>query len=175
VTHSHAQFALRLAFAAGSALAATGCGGPTLVPRSQWADTERAATNAWTIQDANAMQVENAIARQRTLFAHQFVDGTAALNARGRRDLAVLLERVAPRGDWTLTVTRAGAPPELYDARLETVRAAVGDAGFDPDRLTLLDHPASAGGIPSSEAAASYRTPSAEEPFDFHTGGGGDQ
>ncbi len=96
-------------------------------------------------------QARSGVVRQRTLFEHQFVPGSASLTALGARDVRWLAEAMRTDGG-TIAVRRGQAGDALYRSRLEAVRRALSAGGIVGDRIALSDGLAGGAGVDSGEA-----------------------
>lgn len=114
----------------------------------QWSEPRRTTMNAWSVNEYHRDSIEAAIVSQHTLYPYHFVRNGADLNELGERDLGVLARHYADHPG-RLNLRRADTSPELYDARLETVRAQLADAGVDLDRVRIADHAPGGDGMSS--------------------------
>ena len=103
------------------------------------------------VSEPFADQARAGVLRQRTLFDHQFLPGSAALNSLGTRDLGYLADAMRLDGG-TIAVRRGQADERLYRARLESVRRALASRGIGDDRIVLSDGMPGGPGIGSDEA-----------------------
>lgn len=96
------------------------------------------AINAWM---ANALQgeaIDNAIVKQRTLYAYHFVDEMPRLNNLGRSDLKVLAAHYR-RYPGSLSIRQGETPDDLYAERVDTVRQYLADSGVDLSEMVIED------------------------------------
>ncbi len=94
--------------------------------------------------------VETAVIRQRTIYSYQFTTETAELNELGWRDINILANHFRKHSG-TLNVQRGDVSTKLYQARGESVLAALRQAGVASDRVSLAD------GLPGGDGIASWR------------------
>lgn len=92
--------------------------------------------------------VQNAIISQHALYAYHFVQDGPELNELGERDLAVLARHFAVNGG-ELSIRRHDIPAELYQARVNTVRERLREAGIDLERVRVSE------GMPGGSGIAS--------------------
>lgn len=116
------------------------CGG-TLPAPPPWTGTGDALLGA---------SMQRAIVAQSALFPYHFRPDAAELNELGRRDLAVLAAHLGGT-DGVLAVSRGTASPELHEARVRSVLAALEAAGLPRERLTVRD------GLPGGDGASAVR------------------
>lgn len=131
-------------------------------------DGDRKDTNAWLIRTYQGQQVENAIARQHTIWSHHFVEGTTVLTPRGFRDLGILRAHYARYGGGILTVRQGEAGDELYEARLATLSDWLTEQGVPMATVDVQSDLYTGDGKRSTRAAEDYVRPSSDEPFAFH-------
>jgi hypothetical protein len=113
-------------------------------------------------------QARAGVVRQRTIFDHQFVPGSASLSTAGSRDLGYLADAMRIEGG-TIAVRRGQADERLYSARLDAVRRALARLGIGPDRVALSDGLAGGAGVESVEALI-IREQVRKIPFEIPTG-----
>ena len=106
--------------------------------------------NSRLLNSYNDTAIQNAVISQHTLYAYHFVQDGPQLNELGDRDLAVLVQHFARNGGW-LNIRRHEASAELYQARVNTVRDRLQEAGIDMDRVRVSD------GMPGGSGMASER------------------
>ena len=94
--------------------------------------------------------MERALIAQSTLFPYHFQADAAELNELGRRDLLVLAAHLREHAG-SLSVRRGGATPELHEARVRAVLAALVTAGVPRDAVALRD------GLPGGDGTSSAR------------------
>ena len=113
-------------------------------------------------------QARAGVVRQRTIFDQQFLPGSDALTALGSRDLGYLADAMRLDGG-TIAVRRGQASPELYRARLASVRRALAIRGIEPERIALSDGLPGGPGVDSGEALL-IREQVRKIPFEVPTG-----
>jgi hypothetical protein len=123
-------------------LAAGGCNSP------QWPLERRATMNSWMVNDYHDEAIRNGVIADHTLYPHHFVAYGSRLNELGRRDLDILAQHYRANPG-QLNVRRNGADGALYAARIEHVRAMLGDQGVDMARVEVADGPAGGEGVMS--------------------------
>lgn len=106
--------------------------------------------NMWAAKEIHQAALHQAILAQSTLYPYHFVNGAAALNELGWRDLQVLAEHFVTHGG-ALSVRHGNASEELYAERVQAVQDALAAAGVAPDRVRLSDGP------PGGDGATSER------------------
>ncbi len=104
--------------------------------------------NTRLMNSYNDTAVQNAIVSQHTLYAYHFVQDAPELNELGERDLAVLTRHFATNGG-DLNIRRQDIPAELYQARVNTVRERLREAGIDMNRVRVSE------GMPGGSGMAS--------------------
>lgn len=109
---------------------------------------DEGAVNSRLINSYNDTAVQNAIVSQHTLYAYHFVPDGPQLNELGERDLAVLAHHFARNGG-SLNIRRHDIPAELYQARVNTVRERLREAGIDAERVRVSDGMPGGSGMPS--------------------------
>jgi hypothetical protein len=114
------------------------------------------AQNLWTVPAYAENAARAAVIRERTLYAQHFEQDAPELNQLGRRDVAWLAEHFRG-GAFDLSVRRAGAAELLYQARLESVRAAFEQAGIDATLIGIED------GLPGGDGTSAARAAEALE------------
>jgi hypothetical protein len=131
--------------------------------RSQYATRDEPAgahnlwVNAWFQEQAR----DAAIVRQATLFADEFVPGTAELTDLGVRDLGILIGHYGRYGG-TISVRRGGVSDSLYAARVAAVQDALVVAGVAEGVVEITDELPRGPGLASANAADAL----AAQPFD---------
>ena len=98
-----------------------------------------AVINSRLINTYNDIALENAIISQHTLYPYQFVNNGAELNELGKHDLAVLARHFL-KEPGHLNIRKHDASSELYEARVESVRKRLKDAGANTDRIIISDY-----------------------------------
>lgn len=106
--------------------------------------------NRRLINSYNDTAIENAIISQHTLFPYHFVQNGAELNELGQRDLAVLAGHFM-KHPGILNIRRQDISAELYEARINTVRERLRQAGIDVERMSISD------GMPGGSGMTSER------------------
>ena len=93
---------------------------------------------------------ENAVLRQRTIYPYHFVNGTPRLNDLGRREMSILARhyRFQPGA---INVVSGDIHQDLYNARIEAVRAVLIDVGVEESLITIVDNPPGGDGMLSVE------------------------
>ncbi len=114
----------------------------------QWPEPSRTTMNSWSVNEYHRDSIEAAIVSQHTLYPYHFVRNSAELNELGERDLNVLARHYSDHPG-RLNLRRADTVADLYDARLETVRARLADRGVDLDRVRIADHAPGGDGMSS--------------------------
>jgi hypothetical protein len=108
------------------------------------------AVNTRLVNSYNDTAIQNAIVSQHTLYAYHFIQDGPELNELGERDLAVLTRHFIKNGG-SLNIRRHDIPAELYQARVNTVRDRLKEAGIDMERVSVSD------GMPGGPGMASER------------------
>ena len=137
----------------------------------EWNDQARRDTNAWMIRTYQGQQVENAITRQHTIWAHHFVQGTTSLTPRAERDLGILRDHYLRHDGGVLTVRRGDASDELFEARLAVLDSWLSDEGVRMASVTVEHDLYTGDGKRSTRAAQDYVRPSSDEPYNYHQSG----
>ncbi|MHC4681294.1 MAG: hypothetical protein ACYTEK_21660 [Planctomycetota bacterium] len=106
--------------------------------------------NSQLVDSYNETAIRNAVIAQHTLFAYHFVQKGPELSELGERDLAVLARHFSKNGGH-LNIRRHNIPAELYEARVNSVRERLDEAGIDMERLSVSD------GMPGGSGVASER------------------
>jgi hypothetical protein len=106
--------------------------------------------NTRLMNSYNDTAIQNAIVSQHTLFAYHFVQDGPELNELGERDLAILTQHFVRNGGY-LNIRRHEASAELYQARVNTVRDRLQEAGIDMERVRVSE------GMPGGSGMASER------------------
>lgn len=135
-----------------------------------WNNQARRDTNAWLVHTYNGEQVENAIKRQRTIWSHQFVEGTTSLTPRGERDLGILRDHYLEHDGGVLTLRQGEAEDELFTRRLQTVTDWLRSEGVNMAAVEVRHDLYRGSGGRSTRAAEDYVRPSSDEPYSFHEG-----
>ncbi len=151
-----------------SAVVLAGCQSPRQ-QTGEWTNNDRAATNAWLMRTYFDDQVTNGIVTQHTIYPHHFVDGTAKLTERGRRDLAVLAGYFAENEGGVLIMPHGRTPQELYEQRVEAVRVALAGGGVEPSLVTIDDGVWDGETVRSTRAGEDFSRPSDPDPYNFHS------
>ena len=81
-------------------------------------------------------QARQGVIRQRALFDAHFIPDSDQLSALGRRDVAVLADAMRSTGGG-IAVRCGSVSPELFAARVATVRRTLIAAGIDPQRVII--------------------------------------
>lgn len=157
---------LMIAVAAGT-LALTACSSQQATSKP-WTEADRAQANAWAVREFETKQRDAAIIRQSLIRPDHFVDGTATLNPRGQRELAVLSRHFVEHSAGRLTIDRQFTPDGLYGQRVDAVTAVLTSAGVNTDAITFDTGTWSGHATPSTVAATRFTTPSDEEPYNVH-------
>ena len=126
--------ALLMIALAGSTLGAMACESHPPVDPVDGKDLSTA--NAWLVRTYQDQQTVNGIVRQRTIYPHHFVVGTATLNNLGRRDLAVLAAHYREHPDGLINVNAGTGDYRLGHARIESIRLALAQAGVSAQVVT---------------------------------------
>lgn len=111
---------------------------------------DKQLVNRRLINSYNDTAIENAIISQHTLFPYHFVQNGAELNELGQRDLAVLAGHFM-KHPGNLNIRRYDTAAELYEARVNTVRERLREAGINVERMSISD------GMPGGSGMASER------------------
>ncbi len=135
----------------------------------EWTNDDRAATNAWLMRTYFDDQVTNGIVTQHTIYPHHFVDGTARLTERGRRDLAVLAGYYADNGGGMLVMPHGRVPHDLYEQRVAAVRVALASGGVEPSLVIIDGGVWNGDSIRSTRAGEDFSRPSDPDPYNFHS------
>jgi hypothetical protein len=106
--------------------------------------------NSQLVDSYNETAIRNAVIAQHTLFAYHFVRNGPELSELGERDLAALARHFSKNGGH-LNIRRHNIPAELYEARVNSVRERLEEAGIDMERLSVSD------GMPGGSGVASER------------------
>jgi len=106
--------------------------------------------NSRLINSYNDTAIENAIVSQHTLFPYHFVQNGAELNELGQQDLAVLAGHFM-KHPGSLNIRRHDTTAELYEARVNTVRERLRQAGINVERMSISD------GMPGGSGMASEK------------------
>lgn len=153
-------------------LAATGllagCSSPQPKLQAEWDDNARRDTNEWLMRTYFSTQVDQAVIRHRTIYGHHFVEGSASLNPRGERDVAILAGYYNRNQGGSLLLPRGDADDALYGRRLAVVESRLRSAGVDLSLVSIEDGLWSGQTAPSIRSGADYARPSSESPFTFH-------
>lgn len=123
-------------------VAAVGCSAPGLRVEAS------SELNTWLARAALDTSVRNAIVTQHTLYDYHFIRDAATLNDLGWRDVTVLAEHFR-QYPGALNVRRGSASAALHQERVESVIAALNEAGVEADRVTVSD------GLPGGEGMRS--------------------
>ncbi len=129
------RFALMLA-----PVALTGCG--SAPPAVDTPGVSEMWVAPW-IQEATANE---AILREGTVYAYQFILESAELNDAGRRVVGVLGEHYAAHGG-TVRIQQGDAPDDLYAARVATVLRSLGELGVASGAVKVVDAPPRGDGV----------------------------
>lgn len=146
-----------------TALVAGACNSP------QWPEPRRTTMNAWSVNEYHRDSIEAAIVSQHTLYPYHFQQNGATLNELGARDLSVLADHYRDNPG-SLSVRRAGAGSDLYNARLETVKAVLVEYGVDTDRVKIGNHSPGGDGM-ASERVLFILQEKMDEPLTAEEGG----
>jgi len=106
--------------------------------------------NSRLINSYNDTAIENAIVSQHTLFPYHFIQNGAELNELGQRDIAVLAGHFM-KHPGSLNIRRHDTAAELYEARVNTVRERLRQAGINVERMSISD------GMPGGSGMASEK------------------
>ncbi len=96
------------------------------------------AVNTRLLNSYNDTAIQNAIVSQHTLYAYHFVPDGPELNELGDRDLAILTQHFSKNGG-PLNIRRHEASAELYQARINTVREKLREAGIEMERVRVSE------------------------------------
>lgn len=119
-------------------------------PAERTADFNEREANAWAIRQFNQDAKRNAIVRQRAMMPHHFVTGSAELNELGEEHVSVLAEHYR-RHPGQLRLWRGESDDALYQQRIETLHAALADAGIAEERVQIAPGLPGGDGAPSRE------------------------
>jgi len=123
-------------------------------PAHPFAD-DRDELNALIVQSYFKEAAANAVLAEHTLYAHHFCPNSSALTELGQQHVEILSAHYAAQPG-ALNVRRGDTSEELYDARIQTVRDAMADAGVEVDGLEIGDGPVGGRGISSEQALLNY-------------------
>jgi len=115
--------------------------------------------NSQLVKTYNDIAMQNAIVSQHTLFPYHFVTNGAELNELGRRDLAALTSHFI-KHPGHLNIRRHNTPADLYEARINTVRGRLIEAGIDKERISISDDMPGGEGITSEKVLVILAKPS---------------
>ena|SRR4030042_4146935 len=104
--------------------------------------------NSQLVKSYNDIAIQNAIVSQHTLFPYHFVTNGAELNELGQRDIAALTSCFI-KYPGQLNIRRQNTPADLYEARVNSVRKRLGEAGIDMGRISISDDMPGGSGIAS--------------------------
>lgn len=136
---------------------------------ADWSNDDRAATNAWMMRTYFDDQITNGIVTQHTIYPHHFVDGTAKLTERGRRDVSVLAGYYAENEGGVLVMPHGRISQELYRKRIDAVRVALASGGVEPALVMIDDGVWDGDSVRSTRAGEDFSRPSDPDPYHFHT------
>src|SRR4051812_27849842 len=124
--------------AAATLLAAGGCRNHAQeTARAEHPPDER-TLNTLMVKASIDENERNAIVADRTIYTRAFEPASAELTELGLRQVRVLADAYGQQ-TVRLNVARGDAANDLYERRLESVRAAFAHRGVDPARLTFAD------------------------------------
>jgi hypothetical protein len=104
--------------------------------------------NRRLINSYNDTAIENAIISQHTLFPYHFIPNGAELNELGQRDIGVLAGHFM-KHPGSLNIRRYDTAAELYEARVNTVRERLREAGINVESMNISDGMPGGSGMPS--------------------------
>ena len=107
--------------------------------------------NADIVEMNFSQQIHNGAVIGQTIYPHHFVPHTSELNMIGERQVQALLPRSVD-GPVEINVMRGDVSDTLYQARLETVRAAFINSGVAAERIAFADKLPSGDGMSSERA-----------------------
>lgn len=93
--------------------------------------------------------IAQAIVSQHTLYPYHFVDNSGNLSALGHGDLSILIAHLQEHPG-PVSVQQGSADRSLYQARRQTVRDRLAEAGLSPDAAVLTDRLPGGDGMPST-------------------------
>lgn len=129
--------AVTLALACLPMVACAACSAPK-EPRASatLSDSDQRSADRDFVREPFKDQSRQGVVRQRALFDAHFVPDSDRLNGLGRRDVAVLAEAMRTTGGG-ISVRCGSVSPELFAARVATVRRTLIAAGIDPARVIV--------------------------------------
>ncbi|MAY73347.1 MAG: hypothetical protein CMJ31_01220 [Phycisphaerae bacterium] len=137
-----------------------------------WDNDARGATNVWAVNSVFEDQAARSVERRRTITDAHFVDGTAVLTARGKRDartIAAFLVRTS--GGPVYMPGREGDnafQAKRRDAVLAAMAPTLERGGLTVASVRIEDEMFPDAGEPSSRVREAYVEPFSDEPYDFH-------
>lgn len=99
-------------------------------------DSEQHSADRDFVREPFKDQARQGVIRQRALFEAHFIPDSDRLSALGRRDVAVLADAMRSTGGG-ISVRCSSISPELFAARVATVRRTLIAAGIDPARVMI--------------------------------------
>lgn len=107
-------------------------------PRSSTtlSDSDQRSADRDFVREPFKDQARQGVIRQRALFDAHFIPDSDQLSALGRRDVAVLADAMRSTGGG-IAVRCGSVSPELFAARVATVRRTLIAAGIDPQRVII--------------------------------------
>jgi len=133
-------------------VALTGCG--SAPPAVDTPGVSEMWVAPW-IQEATANE---AILREGTVYAYQFIVESAELNDAGRHAVAVLAEHYAVHGG-TVRIQQSDAPDDLYAGRVATVLRSLGELGVAGGAVKVVDAPPRGDGVLSDRLVVIVTAP----------------
>jgi len=120
---------------------------PDLHPKGVISDAHRPINGA-QVRGYQLEQADNAIIRQHTLYPYHFLAHSAELNDLGQREVHVLANhyRLHPG---PVNLNRGGEADGLYEARIQTVLAAMTEQGVQASGITVKE------GLPGGDGLSS--------------------
>ncbi len=104
--------------------------------RTTLSDGEQRSADRDFVREPFKDQARQGVIRQRALFDAHFVPDSDRLSALGRRDVTVLADALRTTGGG-ISVRCGSVSPELFAARVATVRRTLIAAGIDPARVII--------------------------------------
>ena len=111
-------------------------------------DLESQLKRGWLSSTLSQEMIVNAVVVDRTILPHHFLQDGAVLTDLGRRDVGILAVHYKAHPG-PVAIRQGDATFELYQRRVHTVLAALGEAGVDVGHVTVADTLAGGGGLPS--------------------------
>lgn len=101
--------------------------------------------NEASVRASFAHQIAAGTRTDRTIYAHHFIIGEAALNELGRRQIDVLTAEVTTRA-LKVNIPQGDSDETLHEARVQIVRDRLAGNGVEPERIAVVDeHPGGPG------------------------------